>query len=389
MVLFDTVNGQNRLTNVVTKYNNVTVVITPYIMRLVINDIESEAVRIIYEMYIAGAGYGEILDSLNSMGFKTKRGMAFSKSSIYEVLRQEKYTEAYVFNKTASKNIDGKFNRHKYKDDSEIVRVEGMVPQIISPEDFNIVQKKMAERKHKAGQYSVKETYLLTGKIVCGECGAHYTGISRKARENKPQYVSYNCSKRYGKNKCSNTGVRREQLEGFVLEKLATHIFSDDMLPKIVDEYKKYALSVDKRVTIHRESTNSRLAVINKEIANIVSVIATTGSQALNEKLATLETEKIDLIKVITSIETEMNNSNISQQKIKAAFKKAKKMFAEGSLSTNRKLIDSFVDKIIIYSDHIEIRFNIGISNPQSPSGPGDFNITDLLMLKEKREHVC
>lgn len=172
--------------------------------KLVINPMEAEAVRLIYEKYIAGAGYTEIIELLNSLGFKTKRGASFGKGSLYEILRQEKYTGVYTFNKTASKDMDGKFNRHKYKNDSEIIRLEGVIPQIISKEVFAIVQSKMAKRKLQPGQFSAKETYLLTGKIACGECGAHYTGISRKARVDHPQYVSYSCSKKHGKNKCSS-----------------------------------------------------------------------------------------------------------------------------------------------------------------------------------------
>ena len=126
-------------------------------MKLVINPMEAEAVRLIYMKYIDGAGYMEIINSLNSLGFKTKRGASFGKGSLYEILRQEKYTGVYTFNKTASKNMDGKFNRHKYKSDSEVIRLENAIPQIISKEDFDIVQKKLAGRKHKAGQYSAIE----------------------------------------------------------------------------------------------------------------------------------------------------------------------------------------------------------------------------------------
>ena len=170
--------------------------------------------------------------------------------------------------------------------------------------------------------------------------------------------------------------------------RLASHIFTNDMMRSVVDKYKEYAETVDKRITVYRESANARLVVVNNEIANIVSVVATTGSHALNEKLAILEAEKAELIKGINNIETEMDSSNISEQKIKAAFKKAKKMFLQGSLSNNKKLIDNYVDKIIIYKDRIEIRFNLGTINPQGPNGRGDFNVSDLFVLREERAQV-
>ena len=109
-------------------------------MKLIINEFEAESVRLIFKLYIAGYGYTYIIRELNNRGYKTKRGGAFGRNSLYEILRNRKYTGKYVYNLTASKNSEGKFNRHKTKPDDEIIRIEGGVPQIVSSEDFQKVQ---------------------------------------------------------------------------------------------------------------------------------------------------------------------------------------------------------------------------------------------------------
>ena len=97
----------------------------------VINEEEAQAVKIIFDMYINGYSYSNIIDKLNDLGYKTKRGNKFGKNSLHGILSNEKYTGVYVFNKTQRKGVNGKRNGHKQKSDDEIIKVEGGMPQII------------------------------------------------------------------------------------------------------------------------------------------------------------------------------------------------------------------------------------------------------------------
>ncbi len=64
----------------------------------------------------------------------------------------------------------GARSRHKYKPESEIIKVENMIPEIISKEDWNNVQIILNSRKMPI-LIVLKEEYLLSGKVQCGECG--------------------------------------------------------------------------------------------------------------------------------------------------------------------------------------------------------------------------
>ena len=105
-----------------------------------INEQEAESVRLIFTMYANNFGYQAIVDKLNNAGKLTKRGMPFTKNSVTEILRNEKYLGRYVFNKRLSK----KSGNRKFKDDSEITRIDGVIPRIISYELWNDVQTKMS-----------------------------------------------------------------------------------------------------------------------------------------------------------------------------------------------------------------------------------------------------
>lgn len=80
-----------------------------------INEEEAQAVKIIFDMYVNGYSYGNIIDKLNNLGYKTKRGNKFGKNSLHGILSNEKYTGVYVFNKTQRKGVNGKRNGHKQK----------------------------------------------------------------------------------------------------------------------------------------------------------------------------------------------------------------------------------------------------------------------------------
>lgn len=83
--------------------------------KLVINEHEAEAVRIIFEMYANGYGYSEIIKTLNQKGYETKIGKPFGKNSLFEILRNEKYKGTYTYNKSSHKTAYGSYNRHSYK----------------------------------------------------------------------------------------------------------------------------------------------------------------------------------------------------------------------------------------------------------------------------------
>lgn len=333
--------------------------VDPITQQLVINEYEAEAVRLIFKMYLDGAGYTEIINTLNAKGYKTKRGVPFGKNSLYEILRNEKYSGVFVYRITTGKKPNGKPQRHRRKTDDEVIRIEGGVPQIISEEDFQRASEKMANRQRKSASYRAKQEYLLSGKIQCGECGATYVGNSRKPNPTHPLYVSYRCSKGNGKIKCKNPEIQRDKLEEIVLSRLADKVFSESVLPEILRRYNDYAKEKNTDLTSAIRGTKAKLAETNTGINNIVDVMMKTGSAALAEKLRELEEAKSSLEQLLADQEKQLSGISVSKQKLKQAFNKAKKMLASGTLSNRRAIIDSYIKQITLYKHKIVIEFSI------------------------------
>lgn len=327
--------------------------------KLIINPYEAEAVKLIYVMYLDGYGYSEIISKLNQNGFKTKKGNQFRKNSIYEILKNEKYTGVYTYNKSAAKGSDGKYNRHKYKTNDEIIRVPDGIPQIISQKDFDKVQIKLKQRRRKTATYKAKHEYLLTGKIQCGICGSIYVGNARKANSTHPEYVSYRCSRKNGSLKCNNKEIQKDIIEDIVLSRLADYFFDEAVIPELVTAYKDFIANQDTSLSQQITMLEQDLHDVNKQIGNIVNVVAATGSTALLNKLKELEQEKVEKSYQLSSLHERMNAEVINGKQLQKAFAQAKQLLKNGTLETRKIIVNTYVNCVKLYPDKIEIIFNL------------------------------
>lgn len=263
------------------------------------------------------------------------------------------------YNKAASKDANGKYNRHKSKADEDVIRIDGGVPQIISKEDFELVQKKMAERRRKTAAFKAKQDYLLSGKIVCGECGSTYAGMSRKENDTHPQYISYRCTKKNGAVRCKNPEIQRDMIEGAVLKTLADSVFDEAVLPELLSKYNSYAVSKNTSLQAEINGLNDRITEVGKGIENIVDVVMNTGSAALSAKLAELEKERETLRKALRKAEQQKKNTGINKRQLKSVFRVAKQMLQDGTLANKREIINQYVNRVVVFRDRIEVEYNI------------------------------
>ncbi len=116
-----------------------------------LNDREAQTVHRIFELYDAGFSYDAIIRDLNATGCKTKLGNVFSKNSITDILRNEKYLGIYTYNRRPHK-VKGMRNNRKEKPVDQIVKIPGGMPQIIEQELWDRVQAKISARHRTPGR---------------------------------------------------------------------------------------------------------------------------------------------------------------------------------------------------------------------------------------------
>ncbi len=348
--------------------------VDPVTKKFIINEHEAGAVRLIFDMYISGNSYSEIISTLNGKGYKTRRGVDFAKNSLYEILRNEKYAGIYTYVKDTSKNSTGKYVRHggEYEADS-IIRIEGGIPAIVSKEDFDKAQEKLAERKHKGARFSAKQEYLLSGKIFCGECGSPFAGNSRRPDATHPMYVSYKCTRHNQRDeKCRNPEINREKVEGAVIKKLSSVIFNPNVIPALVCEYNDYISQKSGSAKSTLESLKKELVSVENKISKAVDLMIETGSAAMKAKLAELEAGKEKLTFEISRLEIELGREQYTEEMVRELFVAAEKQLRNGTLANRRAVIEQYVDKVVVYPEKIEIYLKI----------MGDFEMKEVVAVK-------
>lgn len=167
--------------------------------------VESEAIiiRNVFKWYLDGLSPADIAKKLNKSGYKSYCGTDFNYSTIWNMLRQEKYTGTAILQKTFCPDF---LTKKRHTNNGELSKhiVEEAYPAIISTELFNAVQSEISARRAKGYKLSRGITITcFSGKIKCSECGTSYRRQVKwhKGKDGKRQkeYHYWVCSTRLDK----------------------------------------------------------------------------------------------------------------------------------------------------------------------------------------------
>lgn len=322
--------------------------------KLIINQGEAEVVQQIFKMYLGNYSYSKMAEVLYKKGYRTKTGSLFRKNSFYSILRQEKYTGVYIWNRASAKQ-NGVRNNHKSKALREQVRIQGGCPSIISRADFEEVQKKMQERAHGKAESKARRYYMLGGKgfLQCGICGKSMTGTVRKSHGKT--YITYQCPSHKAK-QCETKEVRADRLNLIVAQQLAEFFFREDRLKDWED-----LLRSDIRDDPENKSLKNRIKGIDKKMENILQNLEDVVSKALTQRLDELAQKKEELeskLRKMTNVPTRITKDDM--KKLKAGFIQ---LLMNEDLPEVRQFLKNTINKITVYNDKITVTFNLKVMN--------------------------
>ncbi|PZC51938.1 MULTISPECIES: recombinase family protein [unclassified Mesotoga] len=164
----------------------------------VIDDSEASLVREIFRQFANGKGYGEIVAWLNREGHLTRRGGPWSRASLVDMLRNEKYSGTFTFRKGR------KHNYHAKRDDT--IRVPGAIPAIVDIQTWETVQSKLTSMK----KVRSKPGPVLRGFVYCGDCGS-------KMYSSGANHRRYQCGRWYRKRDVKCISMSAAKADGFVI----------------------------------------------------------------------------------------------------------------------------------------------------------------------------
>ena len=291
---------------------------------------EAEVVREIFRRISEGEAQARIYEDLNRRGIKTKCGRPWGRTSFDKILSNERYIGVY------------KYNDH---------RVEGGCPAIVDKELFDSVQTyiqtKSNSRRNMKRRHCNKDTYLLTGKLFCGECESYMTGVSGNSRPMVP-YHYYQCTKkRYEKN-CNKVNVRREYIEQAVTIVLKEVLEDDGQLEWLADRAMEYLES--ERNTAELADVRSKLAEAVRKQDNLLAALEEGEMiSVIKKRLKERQDEVRELKARLTVLEKE-NKLDSSRDRI-LDFLERFRMGNVEDKNYQEKMIDIFLARAYLFDD--------------------------------------
>ena len=204
-------------------------------------------------------------------------------------------------------------------------------------------------------------TYLLTGKLICGKCGALMTGISGVGRHGDRCFY-YSCVRKKNDHACDKKNVRRDPVELAITSYLQQMLMDDDLIEWMADQTVAYqGTGRDEDEITAKED---RLKEITRKRENILKAIEDgIYTASTKDRLRELEDEDSSLRMELAAIKAEQD-SMITKDMILSYLETLR----DGDVtnkSFQQLMIDSFLAKAIVYDDEIKLIFN---ATPRPPS---------------------
>ena len=312
--------------------------------------VESEAaiVRKLFADYISGTTIKELVEWLKTGGIRSHRGNVFSFGRVSEMLHNPKYIG-------------------KCKYGGEVY--ENMIEPIIGEETFYRAQERLDANIHKAARSKAAEKFILSGKLICAECGELMVGESGTSKTGEI-YTYYKCSaKKKNTQNCASKAVKKDAIEKAVYNAIIRALQDDNFIREVARKAAEIH-NADLDESQELKILKKQKANIDKQLANITNAICqgifnqhtqakmvelSNTQQSLKAQIADEEARTILPLKEARVVSFLKNYTEI----VKCADK------AE-SLDNMKRLFDAFIYEVIFDGE----RFLIVMKTTDEPLDP-------------------
>lgn len=185
--------------------------------KLVVNKEQAETVRYIFRRFLEGKTPYAISRELMEHKRKTGTGrLEWNSEDVIRILRNEKYCGNAILQKTFKKDLLAK--REVNNGEVRKFFVEGGHEAIITPEQYDMAQQELEERKKEERQHSSKS--IFTSRLICGCCGGTY-GSKVWHSTDKYRSVIWQCNNKFtNAEKCTTPHLKEEKIKEIYLKAL-------------------------------------------------------------------------------------------------------------------------------------------------------------------------
>ena len=298
--------------------------------KLAADPLTAPLVQEAFTRYAEGETMKAIIDSFNERGLKTTRNQPFKTNSFNKLFNNRKYIGEY-----------------KYQD----VIIPDGVPALITKELFDRVQERKNKNKHAPARAKADEEYLLTTKLICGNCERLMVGESGTSKTGKIHYY-YKCQGNKQRKGCKKKAIKKEWIERIVVFWTVNRVLQDEEIDKLAD---KLVIQQEKEDALI-PSLRQQLAETIKGIDNLLNAIQQgLFNVSAKKRLDDLEAQKEEL--ELGLLQAEFAHPKYTKDEMVKWISQFK--FGDvNSIDYQRKIIDAFINVVRVYDDKLIFAYN-------------------------------
>ncbi len=320
----------------------------------VVNDNEATVVRSVFTDYINGKTALDIIERLEREGVRDKRGKPFNKMAIYRMLRQQKYSGNDIY------------------------------PPIIDKDTQDRVNALVEENKRAPSKKKSYEKYLLSGKLICGECGGLMTGEAGTSNTGAV-YHYYKCfEKKKHSRSCTMPSIRKDAIENKVFE-VCCEVLNNGFIPHLVEvAYKMRQDNINNNASI--ANLNALIDEKEKALNNIMRAIEQgIFTSTTKQRLEELESE-IDKLKYQLAEEKVRQGAEVSKDDYQAFLTEFIGMQISND-AFKQEIISMLIRQVVVFRDKICITFNYTPNKKTGKKKEYGVDITEFEQTQEDYEN--
>lgn len=356
---------------------------------------EVKIVKLIFNLYLEKKGFPSVANYLCTHHYKGKNGAEFSQRTVEQIIKNPVYTYAdkrtYDYFKKLGALVFGAFNgknglitynkRLKGKKENPInewIIAVGKHPGVISSDLWLECQNINSHNFQKPSPRSSTGTkFLLSGLLICGECGSSMSSWSRHNPKSGKYERYYRCNlKNKASTRCSSKMLNADKAENLVLTNIkgVTPMQLTASYDEIVPlEKSRDILIKNERSKLHREFENN-----NKIIQGLIRKLALLDDDprtilACKKEINNLNMQNDSLEKEILSLENIISNIDLNLDditEINSRIENFKKLFdCVENIDKKRSYLLEIINYIVWDSKNRTLQVNLFSSTSHSPIG--------------------
>jgi site-specific DNA recombinase len=270
-----------------------------------INAGEAKVVQAIFRDFAAGLSPRAIARKLNQKGVAGPSGRSWRDTTIRGhfgrgtgILNNELYVGRLIWNRLTYLK-DPKTGRRRSRHNAPEKWIVQEVPALRLMDDdlWQAVKERQDSIRASDGVAKARATrfwerrrsrHLVSGLVVCQECGSHYAAVGR-------DYLA--CSAARGSGTCSNRqSIRRGALEGLILEGLRQRLMAPELVEEFIRVFQKEVNLQRREDNALREVQGRELATVRRKLDGLIEVIADgLRARGLQQRLDELEARRQEI----------------------------------------------------------------------------------------------